>query len=153
MIYISPDVVLKTMIKKTILMIGLTATFLLAGTNAFAQRMDNFGQTIQIRTNLSSFVDKPSWLLIIRDIEHNQVIPYLYDFTEESNYWLAFTYSKNYLITVSELSFSPSGRKIKNFCHLESMGAIQRGTSLQIDITGKLTPRAYTSNCQVLKYA
>jgi hypothetical protein len=114
--------------------------------------MDNFGHTIQLQTNLRSFVGKPSWLIIIRDIDHNQVIPYLYDFENESNAWIAFTYSKNYLITVSELSFSPSGRKIKNFCQLESMGAVQHG-SIQVYLTGKLTPREYTSSCQILKFS
>lgn len=140
------------MAKKSILMIGLSTLLLLLSSASSAQPMDNFGQTVQIRTDLRSFTGKPTWLLIIRDIDHNQVIPYLYDFDTESNFWIAFTYSRNYVITVSEMSFSPSGRKIRNFCHLESMGAIQRG-SLNIYLTGKLTPREYTSTCQVLKYS
>lgn len=141
------------MTNKSILMIGLSIVFMSAATTSTAESMGDLGQTIQISTNLTSFAEKPSWLLIIRDVDHNQVLPYLYDFTTEDNYWIALTYSRNYIVTVSELTFSPSGRKIHNFCQLESMGAIQRGNSISVNITGKLTPHAYTSHCQVLKYA
>lgn len=138
--------------KKFIIMIGLACTLSFMSVFTPAAASNDFGNTVQITTNLRSFSEKPSWLLIIRDIDHNQVLPYLYDFTEEDNFWIALTYSRNFVVTVSELSFSPSGRKIHNFCNLESMGAIQHG-SISVNITGKLTPRAYTSNCQVLKYS
>ena len=139
--------------KKIITMIGLASALSMISAFVPSAASNDFGQTIQITTNLRSFSEKPSWLLIIRDLDHNQVLPYLYDFTNEDNYWVALTYSSNYVITVSELTFSPSGRKIHNFCHLESMGSIQRGNSISVNITGRLTPRAYTSSCQVLKYA
>lgn len=134
-------------IKKLLIIIGLAVAQQAAG-----QPIDNIGQTIQIHTQLSDFKGKPSWLLIIRDIDHNQNIPYLYDFTGNNNYWAVLTYGKNYLITASEMSFSPSGRKIKNFCGLESMGQIQRGVSMSIYISGKLTPNPDTTICNITKF-
>ena len=134
-------------------MIGLSALVSITAVSGNAQPTDNFGQTIQIRTNLRSFVGKPTWLLIIRDVDHNQNIPYLYDFYTGTNFWMAFTYSRDYEITASEMTFNPYGRTIKNFCGLESMGAVQRGSSLQIDITGNLSPNPNTFTCNVLKYA
>ena len=141
------------MTNKFNLLIVLIASLLIANTPASAQHMNNFGQTIQIQTNLRSFIGKPSWLLIVRDVEHDQVIPYLYDFTTEDNFWLAFTYGKSYRITVSEMSFAPSGRKIRNFCGLESLGGILTRTTLAISIRGKLSPNPDTFTCHVLKYA
>src|SRR3990167_5866017 len=92
---------------------------------------DDFGQTIQIYTQLKSFVGKPSWLLMIRDVDHGQNIPYMYDFEKGDNFWLAFTFGRNYLITASRLVFNPYNRKkINNFCGLESEGQIIRGQSL-----------------------
>ena len=120
---------------------------------------EGFGQTIQIYTRLHSFVGKPSWLLIIRDIDNNENILYLLDFKRGKNFWVAFTYGRNYLITVSELQFSPYRRdpyhikKIKNFCQLESWGRIIRGKSLYITINGELTPNTDTFSCHVSRYA
>lgn len=141
------------LIKKVLNIIWLLTATLVATTPVHSQPDNGLGQVIQIRTNLRSFVGKPTWLLIIRDVDHNQVIPYLYDIERGDNFWIAITYSRNYLITVSELTFNPYGRKINNFCELESMGAIQRGSSFQVHITGKLSPNPDTFNCNVLKYA
>jgi len=140
------------MTKKLILLITLTSALFMQMMTAQAQPMNSFGQTIQIHTSLKSFIGKPSWLLIIRDVDHNQVIPYLYDFSDNDNYWVALTYSKNYLITVSELTMNPYGRKFSNFCNLESMGAVQHGVSMDVYITGKLTRTPGTYSCKVLKY-
>lgn len=123
-----------------------------------AQENDGLGQTIQINTRFHSFVGKPSWLLIIRDIDHGQNIPYLYDISKGDNFWLAFTYGRNYLITVSNLQFSPyrynpyGTKKINDFCHLESNGRIIRGESMIITINGDLSPETDTFTCHVLKY-
>ena len=114
---------------------------------------DGLGQTIQIYTRFHSFVGKPSWLLIIRDLDHGQNIPYLYDIKRGDNFWLAFTFGSNYLITVSNLQFGPYPRKINNFCNLESNGQIIRGQSLYITINGDLSPNTNTFSCHVLKYA
>lgn len=113
---------------------------------------NELGQTIQIYTRLHSFVGKPSWLLIIRDLDHNQNIPYLYEFKRGDHFWLAFTFGRNYLIQVSNLKFNPYRYKINNFCQLESAGRVIRGESLSIMITGDLSPNTDTFNCHVLKY-
>lgn len=120
---------------------------------------DGIGQTIQIYTRLTSFTGRPSWLLVIRDIDHNQNIPYLYDFYKGDNFWMALTYGHNYLVVASTLQFAPyradpyRTRTIHNFCGLESQGRIIRGQSLYITISGKLTPDTNTFDCNVLRYA
>lgn len=143
------------MITKTI---GFVIFFLFSSV-AFAQTDgDGLGQTIQIYTQLHSFVGKPTWLLIIRDVDHGQIIPYLYDIRRGDNTWLAFTYSRNYLISVSNLQFSPYRRdpfrskKINNFCHLESQGQIIHGESMMIRITGDLSPNTHSFRCIVTRF-
>src|SRR5690349_5971957 len=110
---------------KKFLHIGIMCA-LFAASNIFAQPPDGVGQTIQINTRLHSFVGKPSWLLMIRDIDHDQNIPYVYDISRGDNFWMAFTYGHNYLITASTLQFAPYRsdpyrvKVIHNFCNLES---------------------------------
>ncbi len=112
--------------KKLIKRIGIIL-FCLATSGAHAQEgIDGLGQTIQIHTFLHSFVGNPSWTLIIRDLDHNQNVPYLFDVTRGEDYWVALTYSRNYLITVSNLKIETYRErrntykqyKINNFCHL-----------------------------------
>lgn len=144
--------------KKSILCIWLLFLSSLTLLDCFAQENDGIGQTIQIYTHFDSFIGKPSWLLIIRDLDHDQNIPYLYNITKGDNFWLAFTYGRNYLITVSSLQFSPyrtnpyQSKKIDNFCHLESNGRILRGESLYITIMGDLTPYTNTFTCHITRY-
>ncbi len=120
---------------------------------------DDLGQTIQIYTRFHAFVGKPSWLLMIRDVDHNQNIPYLFDVRRGNNTWVAFTGGRNYLITISNLKFSPYRRgpyrqkKINNFCQLESNGHIIRGKSLYITINGDLSPNTNSFTCHVSQYA
>jgi hypothetical protein len=109
-----------------------------------------FGQTFQINTRLNSYVGKPSWLLIIRDVQTGQVLPYLYDFNGTDNFWVGFTYAHTYQVTVSELEFGPPNAKIHNFCHLED-GILDR-ESFTVSLSGDLTPNRRTSYCHVLKY-
>lgn len=121
---------------------------------------NEFGQTIQIQTRLHSFLGKPTWLLVIRDLDHNQNIPYVYDFHRAENFWLAFTYGRNYLILASTLqieTYKPRENrykkfKINNFCHLESNGRINRGTSMYLTISGHLSANTNTFSCHLLKY-
>lgn len=119
---------------------------------------DEIGQTIQIKTRLHSFVGRPSWLIIIRDLDHGQNLPYLYDFDRAENFWLAFTYSKNYVIIASTLSFSPYRHdpyrtvKIHNFCNLESNCRVLRRTSVAVTLTGDLSPNPDTYSCYVTKF-
>lgn len=124
----------------------------LVATPGATQPQGDFGQVIEINTRLHTFLGKPTWLLIIRDVDHGQNIPYMYDFRKGTNAWLALTYSNNYLIIKSELVFNPYDKKVKNFCGLESMGRIQRFTSMRINITGDLDPNTSRFNCNVLKY-
>ena len=139
-------------LNKCLFIIGLASMLAMTCPPALAQEMDNFGQVLKISTNLRSFVGRPSWLIIIRDVDHGQNIPYLFDFESGDNYWLAFTFSRDYLITVSELVLNPSDRKITNFCNLESMGSVLRGESMDIILSGRLSPNSNTYSCHVLKY-
>jgi hypothetical protein len=140
----------KLMHKKFIAFIGTLLGLTLSPMPVYAQADDGFGQTIQIYTHFHSVIGNPEWLLIIRDLDHDQVIPYLYEVKQGDNFWLAFTDSRNYRITVSSLRFNPSRRKINNFCSLES-GTI-KGESLYITINGKLSPNPDTFECHVSRY-
>jgi hypothetical protein len=114
---------------------------------------DSLGQTIQIYTQLRAFVGKPTWLLVIRDVDHGQNIPYVYDFKRGDNFWMALTYGRNYLIVASTLVFNPYEKlKTNNFCNLESNGRIIRGDSLYITINGYLSPNTNTYTCNVSRY-
>lgn len=141
--------------KKIFICIGILCSCL--ASLVFAQDA-GLGQTIQINTRFHTFVGRPSWLLIIRDVDHGQNIPYLYDIERGKNFWLAFTVGRNYLITASILSFSPytnkpyRTKKIVNFCNLESHDHIIRGRSLVITIQGNLTPIPGSYTCSVQSY-
>lgn len=108
-----------------------------------------FGQTLQINTHLRSMIGKPSWLLIVRNVETGQVVPYVFDFTKNDNFWLALTFSRSYRVTVSNLKFG-SNVAINNFCHLEN--GILTAQSMSITLTGVLSPDSRSSHCHVLKY-
>lgn len=121
---------------------------------------DGLGQTIQIYTRFHSFVGQPSLLIIIRDLDHDQNIPYVFDITRGDNFWLLFTYGRNYLISVSNLQISTyksryndfGEYKINDFCHLESHGRISRGESMTITIDGDLSPNPNSITCHITKY-
>jgi hypothetical protein len=106
-------------------------------------------QTIQIHTRLSEGSEAPSWLLIIYDLNSSAVYPYLYDLIERENFFLIFTNARHYRV-LSILQFNLSGQKINNFCNFPQ-GAISN-ESLDVTVTGVLTPNPATSHCQVLKY-
>ncbi|MBX3708406.1 MAG: hypothetical protein KIT56_07130 [Gammaproteobacteria bacterium] len=126
----------------------------------YDERLDGLGQVIQINTRFRSFVGKPTWTLIIRDIDHGQNIPYLFDIRRGGNHWVAFTYGRNYLITASRLQIETyqsrynkyKNYRIKNFCNLESNGRIIRGRSMYITIEGHLSPYSNTYVCHVSTY-
>ncbi|MBV9575893.1 MAG: hypothetical protein JO149_04660 [Gammaproteobacteria bacterium] len=138
----------------------LTIGYLLLTSLSYAQSDDGLGQIIQIQTRFHSFVGKPTWLLIIRDLDHNQNIPYWFQIRRGENTWIAFTHSRNYLIVASNLQFETyqakenryKKYKINNFCQLQSFGKIQRGTSLSIFISGHLSPNTDTFSCQTSTY-
>jgi len=139
----------------------LTATFASARSATVAvEGLDGLGQTIQIQTHLRSFIGKPIWTLIIRDLDHGQNIPYVFDFTRGDDHWVALTFSRNYLITASKLQIvTPYSRfdlyknyRISNFCNLESMGRIIRGRSMTVQISGDLSPNSNDYTCSASSY-
>jgi len=130
-------------------------------TLSYAQPDTNgLGQIIQINTRFHYFVGNPSWTLIIRDLDHNQTMPYLFDITRGENHWIVFTSGRNYLITVSKLqieTYQPRYNtykqyKLNNFCNLESNGRISRGESMYVTIEGGLSPNTNTFSCHVSTY-
>ena len=114
---------------------------------AFAE--NPVGQSIQINTHFQSVAGKPSWLLIVRDVESGQVSPYIFDIRNNDNFWIAFTYGRSYRVSVSNLKWGPYAI-INNFCNLED--GILDGRSLVITLSGDLTPISSTSLCHVLNY-
>lgn len=118
------------------------------------------GQYIQINTRFRSFVGQPSWTLIIRDLDHQQNLPQVFNITRGSQHWTLFTYSNNYLISASRLQVVNYRGKynmfnqyiIHNFCGLESNGRIIRGKSMMIQISGDLSPNSNSYSCSVMKY-
>jgi hypothetical protein len=139
--------------------IGLLASLilLLAGP---VQADDGFGAMLQIYTRLHSFIGKPSWLLVIRDEDHDQVIPYVFDIERGQNVWLAFTYSTHYQIVASTLqigTYQSNGNNyaqytINDFCHLESGSFVIQGESMYISLEGDLSPDPRTYTCRVSRY-
>jgi hypothetical protein len=119
------------------------------------QGLDGLGQVINIHTRLDSTVGKAIWTLIIRDLDTGQNIPYIFDFIHGDNHWVAFTFSRNYLITASRLQIVvPRSRynqyknyRISNFCNIESMGRIVRGRSMVINLKGDLSPNRDKYTC------
>lgn len=147
--------------KKLLVCISIFLGLSLCSSLSFAQVDENvLGQTIQIYTRFHSFIGKPIWTLIIRDIDHNQNIPYLFDIRKGDNHWVAFTYGRNYLITVSRLQIETyrsrynkyKNYRMSNFCNLESNGRIVRGRSMYITIDGDLSPYSNTYTCNVSSY-
>jgi hypothetical protein len=118
------------------------AFFLFFSFSALAE--NQLGQTISIYTQFRHFVGKPTWLLIIRDVESGLVSPYIFDIRNNENYWIAFTYGHTYRVTVSNLSFGTYA-KIPNFCGLEN--GILSGKSQHITLKGVLTPDPKTIKC------
>lgn len=126
----------------------------------FALPDNPLGQVITIETHLHSFIGKPIWTLVIRDIDHNQNIPYIFDVRKGWNHWVVFTYGRNYKITASNLqieTYQMSHNKyknfrIKNFCNIESNGRIMRGESMRIIIDGHLSPKPWGYSCNILTF-
>lgn len=115
---------------------------------SYAQE-NSLGQTIQINTQFRSIVGKPTWLLIIRDMESGQILPFIFDIRSQNNFWVAFTLERSYRITVSSMKFGPYAI-IHNFCGLQN--GILSGKSMLIRLKGNLTPDPNSSQCYILKY-
>ena len=104
------------------------------------------GDTIQIYTEFQSLIGKPSWLLILRDMNTGQILPYVYDIRNNDNFWIALPMSHNYRVNVSTMTFGPYA-VIHNFCHLED--GVINWHSLNITLKGNLTPDRHTTHCYI----
>lgn len=116
---------------------------------SFAHAENPLGQTLQIYTHFKKILGKPSWLLIVRDVDTGQVSPYLFDLKHNDNFWVAFTYGHSYRVTASTVKFGAFA-EINNFCNLED--GILSGKSMYITLSGSLTPDRNTSKCFVSKF-
>lgn len=110
---------------------------------------NELGQVIQINTHFKSIIGKPTWLLIVRDVESGQILPYMYEVKNNDNYWIAFTVGRSYRIVASNLTFGPYA-KIHNFCNMEN--GILDGKSMWVTLTGDLSPNPKSFRCHVTKY-
>lgn len=130
---------------------------LLVTSTCFSQ--NEMGQTIQINTRFNKIIGRPSWLIIIRDVDHDQNVPYLFDLTQNENFFVMFTQGRHYSILTSRLQFDPyhrypyfTSRRISNFCHLESNGHIYKNVSMTVNVTGDLTSNPDRYTCHVSRY-
>lgn len=133
---------------KNLCPLGLFSICLMSLTASHAQPI-LAGETIQIYTEFHSVIGKPSWLLILRDMNTGQVLPYLYDIRNNYNFWLALPMSHNYRVTVSTLTWGPFA-VIHNFCHLQD--GILSWRSLNVTLKGNLTPDRHDSHCYIQSY-
>lgn len=132
---------------KKICQVGFLLVCLVSSFHVSAETLLS-GDSIQIYTEFRSIVGKPSWLLILRDEETGQVLPYVYDIHNNDNFWIALAMSHHYRVTASTMSFGPC--VIHNFCHLED--GIISWHSMSITLKGSLTPNRYTSHCYIQRY-
>ena len=109
----------------------------------------NLGQTIQIDTRLTVIWGQPIWLLELRNEETGKVLPYIFDFRQTENHWVAFSMGKVYRVVASTLTFGPYA-KIHNFCGLES--GILKEKSIQVRLRGELSPDPTQVKCYVRRY-
>jgi hypothetical protein len=107
------------------------------------------GQTLQINTHFDSLQGHPTWLLMLRNVETGEVLPYLYEIKNYDNFWMALSYGRNYRIISSKLQFE-SSKSISNFCHLED--GIISGKSYVIYLSGNLRPGGRDYVCHTSKF-
>jgi hypothetical protein len=134
---------------KKICQAGWLCLGLFAIATAAAQN-NPFGQSFQINTYLKSYVGQPTWVIIVRDEDNGQVLPYQFYFSELNNFWIGFTFAHSYRVIVSDLQFGPPNAIIHNFCHLQD-GILDR-QSISVTLQGDLTPNRHTSQCHVMRY-
>ncbi len=134
---------------RKICQLGLLSLCLLFMAISHAQAIYPIGQVLQINTHFRTIVGKPTWLLILRDEQTGQVLAYQFDIKKNDNFWIAFSTTSTYRVTVSNLKFGPYA-VINNFCRLEN--GIITGKSMFISLTGTLTPDPKNSRCHVKKY-
>lgn len=126
--------------------VGLLQALLLLGHVTHAQSITPFGQAIEIRTNLTTVAGNPSWILILRDIKNGGVFPYIFDFQKEENFWVAFSYSQLFRVTVSRLQFDDDS-SISNFCNIENSTLSHE--SMTVVVKGVMSPTFSSPPCLV----
>jgi hypothetical protein len=134
---------------KFLCQVGLLSLCLLCILPVKAESLNPFGQTLQISTHLSALVGKPTWLIMLRNVDTGEVLPYLYDVREYDNFWIALSFGRSYRIEASNMQWG-SNIVIRNFCHLE--GGVFTNKSFIITLSGKLSPNQNLSHCDVIKY-
>ncbi|HEX2548907.1 MAG TPA: hypothetical protein VHM20_03700 [Gammaproteobacteria bacterium] len=136
-------------IKKILTMVIVVLNLFFQNISSFALNSLAQTQTLQIYTHFHNFVGKPTWLLIVRDVETGLVSPYIFDIRNNDNFWVAFTFGHHYKVTTSKVTFGQFA-VINNFCGLEN--GILSGISMYMKLTGSLTPDPKTTKCHVTKY-
>lgn len=136
-------------IKKTFVLIIFITSLFLHSLQNFAMPSLEQTQTLQIYTHFQTFIGKPTWLLIVRDVESGLVSPYIFDIRNNDNFWIAFTFGHHYRVTTSKVTFGKYA-VINNFCGLEN--GILSGISMFMKLTGSLTPDPKTTKCHVTAF-
>jgi hypothetical protein len=134
---------------KKLCQVGLLWMSLFLSCQAPAQNNQLAGDSIQIYTEFKSIIGKPSWLLILRDMDSGQVLPYVYDIRNNYNFFIALAMSHHYRVITSTMTFGPYA-VIHNFCHMED--GIISWHSMFITLRGSLTPNRNTAHCDIRRY-
>lgn len=134
--------------KPSLFALKIIMSWLLFSFKTFATTLG--GQVVQINTDFSQVLGQPEWVLIIRNIETGEILPYLFEIRENKNFWLAFTSGNNYKIIASTLSFGPYAN-LENFCRLEK--GIIEGKSMRLIISGILSPDRNKIRCKLNVYS
>lgn len=129
-------------------------------THAFDGSNNTFQHALQVKTNVYSIVGKSILTIIIRDIDRNENIPYVFEFTPGNQYWVLPIPSHNYFVLSARLQITKydprcnayKNYRINNFCHIESRGRILRGKSVDLFVQGDLSPNTNKYSCQVKTY-
>lgn len=115
----------------------------------YAQFDQSIKHIIEIHTQLYAIVGKPTWLIVLRDVDSGRILTFMYDFIIYDNNWIAYSKNRKYRIVSSSLKFGPD-QVINNFCGIQD--GILEGKSMYITLTGAITPDPATAKCHVLKY-
>lgn len=133
---------------KKIIKLGLLSSLFFLSPLAQAQ-LEQIKHIIEIHTKLTSIVGRPTWLIVLRDMNSGHILTFMYDFILYENDWVAYSKNRKYRVVSSSLKFGPD-IVINNFCGIQD--GILEGTSMYITLIGAITPDPTTAKCKVLKY-
>lgn len=104
---------------------------------------------VQIQGDLRTVSGNPRWLILLRNPDNGSTTPWMYDVKQAVNHWVILPGSHAYQIVASELLFND--RTIfHNFCGIED--GVITGKSMQITLSGQLSPTTDTIRCHVISY-